>query len=50
MDAINKEMASFEWGWTNQQEPFNAEPQGNPLAIVKEIQKKYSWLFEICNY
>ena len=50
MDAVNKEMASFEWGWTNQQETFNAEPQGNPLAIVKEIHQKYNRLFEICNY
>ena len=50
MDAINKEMAAFEWDWTNQQNTFSAEPRGNPLLIVKEIQQKYNSLFEMCNY
>lgn len=49
MDSVNKEMASFEWNWTNQQQTFNYEPQGNPLEIVKEIHKKYSPLFNISN-
>jgi len=49
MEAINKEMAAFEWSWTNQQTVFNAEPQGNPLTIVKELHKKYYPLFDICN-
>lgn len=50
MEAINKEMAAFEWDWTNQQNTFSAEPRGNPLLIVKEIQQKYNSLFEMCNY
>ncbi len=49
MEAINKEMAAFEWSWTNQQTAFNAEPQGNPLAIVKELHNKYYPLFGTCN-
>ncbi|MBN2173030.1 MAG: alpha-N-acetylglucosaminidase [Bacteroidales bacterium] len=47
MDAINKEMASFEWNWTNRQEQFNDKPQGNSLEIVKEIYTKYKPLFKI---
>lgn len=47
MDTINKEMASFEWNWTNQQQSFNYEPKGNALEIVKEIHKKYNPLFII---
>jgi alpha-N-acetylglucosaminidase len=49
MDLVNKEMASFEWSWTNQQMTFNNKPQGNPLGIVKEIHEKYSPLFDISN-
>lgn len=47
MDSINKEMASFEWNWTNQQQSFNYVPKGNSLEIVKEIHKKYNPLFII---
>lgn len=50
MDAIDRDMASFEWKWTNQQSSFNSQPQGDPLKIVKEIHKKYYPLFSICNY
>ncbi len=49
MEAINKEMAAFEWRWTNQQTTFNSVPEGNPLEIVKEIHKKYNPLFVISN-
>jgi len=49
MDNINKEMASFEWNWTNQQEIFNNNPQGNSLEIVNDIYDKYKSLFKICN-
>ncbi|MEZ4907791.1 MAG: alpha-N-acetylglucosaminidase [Saprospiraceae bacterium] len=31
MDSINKDMASFEWNWTNEQTKFNNKPQGNSL-------------------
>lgn len=48
-EAFKKEMASFEWGWTNQQETFNTEPQGNQMEIVREIHNKYNKLFEISN-
>jgi alpha-N-acetylglucosaminidase len=50
MENINKEMAAFEWSWTNQHQQFNYEPEGNPLEIVKEIHKKYFALFDISNY
>lgn len=49
MDSVNKEMASFEWNWTNQQQSFIEKPQGNPLEIVKEIHQKYKPLFSISN-
>jgi alpha-N-acetylglucosaminidase len=49
MESINKEMATFEWGWTNQQKTFNNQPQGNPLEIIEEIHKKYSPIFNISN-
>ena len=49
MEAINREMASFEWNWTSQQQPFISVPQGNALEMVREIHKKYSSLFSICN-
>lgn len=49
MDAINKDMASFEWNWTDSQETFNFVPQGDPLEIVKDIHKKYIALFDISN-
>lgn len=47
MDSINREMAAFEWDWTDQQKTFSSEPKGNPLEIVKEIHNKYDTLFEI---
>lgn len=50
MNAIDKEMAAFEWDWTNQQTPFVDKPQGNSLEIVKEIYAKYQPIFNICNY
>jgi len=49
MDQNDREMASFEWKWTGQQQNFSKEPQGNPLEIVREIHKKYSLLFKISN-
>jgi len=49
MDAINKEMASFEWNWTDQQTTFNDKPIGNSLEIVKEIYSRYKPLFSIAN-
>lgn len=49
MNSINKEMASFEWNWTNQQQHFSNDPQGNPLELVNEIHKKYSHLFNMSN-
>lgn len=49
MDSIDKEMASFEWNWTNQQQAFIDKPQGNPLELVTEIHKKYNCLFSISN-
>jgi len=41
MDKSNREMASFEWKWTGQQQDFYSEPKGNPLEIVRLIHKKY---------
>ncbi|MCK9220194.1 MAG: alpha-N-acetylglucosaminidase C-terminal domain-containing protein, partial [Bacteroidales bacterium] len=49
MDSIDKEMASFEWSWTDQQQSFNNEPHGNPIELVTEIHKKYSPLFNNSN-
>jgi Alpha-N-acetylglucosaminidase (NAGLU). len=49
MNLTDKEMASFEWNWTNQQQSFSNEPQGNPIELVMEIHKKYSELFKISN-
>jgi len=49
MDSNNREMASFEWNWTNQQQAFNYEPKGNSLEVVTAIHKKYTPLFNICN-
>ncbi|PKQ64089.1 hypothetical protein BZG01_14990 [Labilibaculum manganireducens] len=50
MDSINKNMASFEWDWTNQRSEFTIKPQGNSLGIVKEIYAKYKPLYNLCNY
>jgi alpha-N-acetylglucosaminidase len=50
MDVINKDMASFEWGWTNDQTKFNYKTEANALKIVKEIHKKYKPIFNISNY
>lgn len=50
MKAIDKEMAAFEWDWTNQQTQFVDKPQGNSLKIVKEIYSKYQPIFNMCNY
>ncbi|MUP37577.1 alpha-N-acetylglucosaminidase [Labilibaculum euxinus] len=50
MDSINKNMASFEWDWTNQRTKFTIKPQGNSLEIVKEIYAKYKPLYNLCNY
>ena len=41
MDQSNREMASFEWKWTGEQQAFSSEAKGNPLEIVREIHKKY---------
>ncbi len=49
MNSIDKEMAHFEWNWTNQRHQLSNEPHGNPLELVREIHKKYSQLFKICN-
>jgi alpha-N-acetylglucosaminidase len=44
--SIDKEMASLEWGWTDQQKTFEYEPGGDALKIVIEIHKKYTTLFK----
>lgn len=49
MNAINKQMAAFEWNWTNQQQTFSNTPQGNALQTVREIYEKYQPLFPIAN-
>ena len=49
-ELINKDMASFEWNWTNQHQDFNFVPRGNALEMVKEIHIKYFELFDISNY
>ena len=49
MNDINKEMASFEWKWTDDQSDFLSEPKGNSLEIVRSIHQKYEPLFEISN-
>lgn len=50
IEAVDKEMAEFEWDWTNQSNQFSHEPRGNPLEIVREIHKKNLALFDIANY
>ena len=50
MEAVDKEMASFEWQWTNQEDSFPSEPKGDPLDLVRQIRKKYVPLYGICNY
>lgn len=49
MEAFNKEMVAFEWGWTNDQTEFDYKPKGNMLEVVNDIHKKYGPLFEISN-
>jgi len=49
MEAIDKEMAYFEWGWTDQHATLPDKPHGNPLDIVREIHQKYGQLFESSN-
>lgn len=49
LDVIKKDMASFEWGWTNDLTTFDNKPKSSPLKIVKEIHEKYEPLFEISN-
>lgn len=49
MEAIDKEMARFEWGWTDQHATLPDKPHGNPLDIVREIHQKYGQLFESSN-
>ncbi len=48
-DAIDKEMAAFEWQWTDRQQTFNNIPEGDVLELVKEIHQKYQPLFHISN-
>jgi alpha-N-acetylglucosaminidase len=49
MELIDKEMAAFEWDWTDQHQSFSNVPQGNPINLVTEIHTKYSPLFKISN-
>lgn len=49
LSQSDREMASFEWGWTNQNQVFYTTPQGDPVQIVKEIYTKYLPFFSICN-
>ena len=48
-DAIDKEMAAFEWQWTDRQQTFSNIPEGDVLELVKEIHQKYQPLFHISN-
>jgi len=45
LEAIDKEMAAFEWRWTDRQDQFSAVPQGDVLTIVQEIHEKYLSLY-----
>lgn len=47
MDSINRQMAAFEWAWTNEQTRFPAQPQGNPLERVQEIHARYKPVYQI---
>lgn len=50
MESVNRQMASFEWGWTGQQRQFSDKPHGNALETVKDIYNKNKYLFSISNY
>ena len=45
----DREMAAFEWAWTNENLEFRNTPQGDPVKIVREIYATYSPIFKICN-
>ena len=45
LEAIDKEMAAFEWSWTDRQDQFSAVPQGDVLTIVQAIHAKYLSLY-----
>jgi alpha-N-acetylglucosaminidase len=45
LEAIDKEMAAFEWRWTDRQDQFSAVPQGDALTIVQEIHEKYHSIY-----
>jgi alpha-N-acetylglucosaminidase len=47
MDSINREMAAFEWAWTNEQTRFPDKPQGDPLETVQEIHARYEPIYSI---
>ena len=49
MAQSDRDMASFEWAWTNQNIEYINTPQGDPVKIVREIYAKYSPFFKICN-
>lgn len=49
-DAIDKEMAAFEWNWTDQRQQFISTPEGDALELVREIHDKHRPLFDIANY
>jgi alpha-N-acetylglucosaminidase len=48
LEYIKNEMVSLEWNWTNQQQSFMNDHEGNPLNTVTEIHKKYRNLINRC--
>jgi hypothetical protein len=49
MAQSDREMAAFEWAWTNQNMEYKNTSQGDPVKIVREIYAKYLPYFAICN-
>lgn len=45
----DRDMAAFEWAWTNQNIEYINTPQGDPVKIVQEIYAKYLPYFAVCN-
>lgn len=43
---VNKKLCAFEISWINGQSPLPSQPQGDPIAIAKQLHAKYAPLVE----
>jgi alpha-N-acetylglucosaminidase len=46
METFGRELRDWEWEWIHRNEPYPADPEGDPVTVSQELYEKYRPLLE----